>query len=78
MGHDKSMNDYQCWFCGESITRTDKGAVIVNIESLWRWDAGSLDDDGPSQDVYAHSRCAKEKMMGATMDLEPSIFGEEG
>lgn len=78
IGQDKAMSDYQCWFCGDSISRADGGAVIVNIESLWRWDAGSLGDDGPSQDIYAHSICAKEQMKGATMSLEPSVFGEEG
>ena len=71
------MTDYQCWFCGESILRAHEGAVIINIESLWRWDTGSLDDDRPSQDIYAHSTCAKEQMTGATMSLDPSIFGEE-
>ena len=71
------MSDYQCWFCGEGIARADRGAVIVNIESLWRWDAGSLDDDRPSQDIYAHSKCAKEQMKGATMGLDPSVFGED-
>lgn len=72
------MSDYQCWFCGGPIARADKGAVIINIESLWRWDAGSPDTDAPSQDIYAHSRCAKEHMRGAAMSLEPSVFGEEG
>ncbi|MGX5713627.1 hypothetical protein ACWKWJ_13075 [Sphingopyxis terrae subsp. ummariensis] len=70
------MNDYQCWFCGEGIARADKGAVIVNIASLWFWDAGSRHDDRPSQDIYAHSRCTKEQMRGATMSLDPSVLGE--
>ncbi len=69
--------DFQCWFCGQGIERTDVGAVIITIENLWRWEAESQSDDDPVQSVYAHSKCAKTKLEGATMDFEPSIFGEE-
>ena len=71
------MSDYQCWFCGEGIERTDASAVMITVESLWRWDAGSQRDDDPMQSIYAHSACAKNHLRGATMAIEPSIFGEE-
>ena len=71
------MNEYQCWFCGKGITRVDAGAVMIIVESLWRWDAGSRSEDDPWQSIYAHSGCAKEKMEGSTMLLEPGVFGED-
>ena len=69
-----SMNKYQCWFCGDDIDRTDCGAVMIMVENLWDWDAGVQAEDRPFQSVYAHSGCAKRKMKGATMDLEPEVF----
>jgi hypothetical protein len=72
-----AMSEFQCWFCGEGIERTDTGAVMINIESLWRWAEGKRNDDDPWQTIYAHSQCAKDRMAGATMNLEPSIFGED-
>ena len=71
------MSEYKCWYCDKDIDRTDIGAVAISVESLWRWDAGSRDDDDPWQRVYAHASCAKERMRGATMSLEPSVFGED-
>jgi len=71
------MNSYQCWFCDESIERTDTGAVMISAEGLWRWEAGSRSEDDPWQCIYAHSKCAKQRMKGATRSLEPNIFGEE-
>jgi hypothetical protein len=71
------MNGYQCWFCGKVIEPTDTAAVMIGVQSLWRWDSGVRRNDDPWQDIYAHSTCAKERMRGATMDLEPSVFGED-
>ncbi|WP_395445745.1 hypothetical protein [Caulobacter sp. UC70_42] len=71
------MNEYTCWFCGKGIERTDHGAVAIGVESLWRWDADQRGDDDPWQQIYAHAECAKIRMVGATMTLEPSIFGED-
>lgn len=71
------MNEYQCWFCGNKIDRADKRAVMLTVESLWRWDAGSKDEDDPLQSVYSHTDCAKKRLQGATMALEPSVFLEE-
>jgi hypothetical protein len=71
-----AMNGYQCWFCGLGIENADAGAVVIDIGSLWRWDAGSKSGDDPWQQIYAHSGCAKDRLQGATMNLEPEIFGE--
>ncbi len=71
------MLDFQCWFCGGGIDREDKGALLVGIESLWLWAEGKRGKDDPFQNIYIHSRCAKDRMAGATLDLEPSVFGEE-
>ncbi|WBY08799.1 hypothetical protein PIB19_05035 [Sphingomonas sp. 7/4-4] len=72
------MLDFQCWFCGEGIDRDDRGALLVSVESLWRWAEGKRGKDDPFQNIYIHARCAKDRMAGATMELEPSVFGEEG
>ena len=50
---------------------------MVTIGGLWRWEAGSQDSGNPSQWIYAHSECTKDRLKGATMDIEPHIFGEE-
>jgi hypothetical protein len=76
-GQHTGMNEYQCWFCGHGVERSDGGAVLISIESLWRWDAGSTGENDPLQQIYAHSACAKGRMQGATMSLEPSTFGED-
>ncbi len=72
------MNGFQCWFCGEGIDRSHTGAVMINIEGLWRWADEARSDDDPWQSIYAHAHCAKDRMAGVTMNLEPSVFGEEG
>jgi hypothetical protein len=70
------MAEYQCWFCGQAIERSDAGAVLVTVENLWRYDAGSTSKDDPLQHVYAHAACAKDRMQGDTMALDPSVFDE--
>ena len=71
------MIEYQCWFCGEGIEPSDAGAVMIGVQSLWRWASGEPKDEDPFQAVYGHSRCTKERMRGSTMELDPSTFGEE-
>ncbi len=68
------MNEYSCWFCAGNIDRVDTGAVMIVVESLWDWDDGNRSDAW--QSVYAHSHCAKARLTGATMSIEPHIFGE--
>lgn len=75
--HHARMSEYQCWFCGEGIDRTaDAHAVMIAVENPWRWDAGSKSDDDPWQAVYAHSACARIRLKGKTMDLEPHVLGD--
>lgn len=77
--HHAPMSEYQCWFCGEGIDRTpDAHAVMIAVENLWRWDAGSKSDDDPWQAIYAHAGCAQDRLKGATMEIEPHILGERG
>ncbi|AHE53994.1 hypothetical protein NX02_11415 [Sphingomonas sanxanigenens DSM 19645 = NX02] len=76
------MTGYACWFCAQTIERIDAGAVIIVVEGLWRWADGTRTDDDPSQSIYAHAACAKDRLRGATrtgatMTIEPHIFGEE-
>ena len=71
------MTEYQCWFCGQGIERADAGAVAITVENLWRWEAASPGDEGDLQLVFAPSNCAKDRLQGTTMKLEPSIFGED-
>lgn len=71
------MTEYECWFCGKGIERLDARAVMIQVESFWRWNDGQRGEDGPWQTIFAHSACAKDKMRGATMNLEPSVFGED-
>lgn len=71
------MNGYQCWFCGLGVEQDDAHAVMITVENLWRWEADSPSEDDPMQSVYAHSSCASDRLKGATMDLDPSLFGEE-
>jgi hypothetical protein len=70
--------EFQCWFCGQGVEQNDAGAVMITVESLWRWAEELQSDDDPVQSIYAHSHCAKSSLKGATMDIEPNIFGEEG
>ena len=67
---------YACWFCGKNITSADTGAVVIGIAPLWPWDSGLAGEEYPSQQIYAHSTCAKARLNGANMRLEPEIFGE--
>lgn len=71
------MTGYQCWFCGKSIERSDAFAVKIMVESLWRWSDGVLREDDPWQVIYAHSHCAKDRMVGTIGKLEADIVGED-
>lgn len=72
------MAEYSCWFCARGIERSDDGAVLITLEGLWRCHDGPRTNDDPIQLVYAHSSCARQRLKGATMDIEPSVFGEDG
>ena len=63
---------YECWFCGEAIDQRNADALRLVAALLW---AG--DDDGPSQELYAHFSCAQSRMAGARMSLEADSFALE-
>jgi hypothetical protein len=69
--------EFACWFCGEGIERDDPAAVLITIENLWRWKSAWRKKNNPSQAIYAHSRCAGDRMRGATMNVEPNDFLED-
>jgi hypothetical protein len=58
--------EYQCWFCGKGVERTDEGAIVIAVRNLW-----SSSEDDPTQYLYVHSLCAAEKMMGSAMAFDP-------
>ena len=70
------MTDHECWFCGQGIARTDAKAIIITVENLWQWQEALARDDDPLQAIYAHSDCAKVRLQGAKMSLEPDILGD--
>lgn len=70
------MLDFQCWFCGSAIDRSDAGATKITVENLWRWATGNAGRDAPRQSLYAHTECAREKLRGATMDIEPELLSD--
>jgi len=71
------MTGYQCWFCDQGIERADANAVIINVESLWRWVDAALMNDNPSQSIYAHSLCAKDRLTGGRLRRRPQNFGND-
>lgn len=72
------MLGFSCWFCGQSIDREDASAVVLTVENLWKWDTGEpLEEEDPQQSVYSHTACAKDRLKGATMGLDPSTFLED-
>ena len=46
---------YQCCYCDKEIEVADRCALRVTISGLWS-------DDGPLQDLFAHSQCAANKL----------------
>jgi len=70
------MGDYQCWFCGQEVEEIDNDAVMVSVENLWNWRARHSEPDAPVQAMFAHSTCAKDRMRGATMELDPRTLRE--
>lgn len=72
------MLKFACWFCGEGIDRDDNSALLVSVGNLWHWAEGNRGKCDPFQNLYAHSRCAKSRMTGATMSLDPAELREDG
>ncbi len=64
---------YQCCYCEQSIERSDKAAVHVLLSSLW-------DESKATQDLFAHSHCASERLFGAlglSVPTDAETFGPE-
>jgi len=72
-GSVKNVDKILCWFCGAGIEETDTYAVMISIESLWL-ENGSKGHDHPLQRIWAHSEGTAERMRGATINLDISIF----
>lgn len=54
------MSDYACWFCKETIEEDDARAVHIQVTNLW-----FVEEPQPSQEFYAHSKCAKSNLSTA-------------
>ena len=78
MGQPQAMN-YQCWFCGTAIARSDPRALMIGLESFWRWHDAGDQAPGPQQIIYAHGVCAQTAMWGIGPDreLDLSLFGDD-
>ena len=70
------MTEFECWFCGKNIERADAAAVTMTVENLWLWADDSRSVDNPVQRLFAHADCAKDRLRGAQMELEPELLGE--
>lgn len=68
----RRMQGCECWFCGQTIDPKDVNAVFISIANLWRSGA-----DAPAQAIAAHSSCARERLKGTRMEIDPRTFGED-
>ncbi|MGK6356675.1 hypothetical protein ACMGDH_15795 [Sphingomonas sp. DT-207] len=60
---------YECWFCGNGISREHTDALHIGLSALW-----SDAVEAPTQQIYAHFDCAHERMRGAVMEIERETF----
>lgn len=59
-GHSRSLRswrmaskiEYQCCYCGEAISETDRSALRINLSGIWAGEHGAM------QDMFSHSACA--------------------
>jgi hypothetical protein len=49
---------FQCCYCGKEVGPADRAALRITITGLWS------SSDGAVQDLYAHSKCAADKLAG--------------
>ena len=61
---------YVCCFCGKDITKEDYAALHLIATNLWEREA--------AQSVYAHSRCAEERMVFGQMLPDALLDGSTG
>ena len=55
---------YQCCYCDKEIEVADRCALRVTVSGLWS-------DDGPLQDLFAHSQCAADKLAASLSRTVP-------
>lgn len=65
------MTEFECWFCGTGVDRSDALAIALSARNLW-----SSDDDDPTQYFHIHSHCAVERLAGTRMHFDPSILAD--
>jgi len=49
---------FQCCYCDQELEPTDRAALRITITGLWS------SADGAVQDLFAHSKCAADKLAG--------------
>ena len=59
-----SLMTFQCCYCDQTIERSCEAALRINLSGLW----GAA--DGPTQDLFAHSKCAAERFA---VGLSPRV-----
>lgn len=57
--------EYQCCYCGETISEIDRSALRINLSGIWRGKHGA------TQDMFAHSGCAAGKFSAALHSSVP-------
>ena len=50
--------EFRCCYCNSEVEPADRAALRITITGLWS------SADGPVQDLFAHSRCAADKLAG--------------
>jgi len=49
---------FRCCYCNKEIEAGDRAALRITITGLWS------SSDGAVQDLFAHSKCAADKLAG--------------
>lgn len=49
---------FQCCYCDKEVEPTDRAALRLTVTGLWS------SADGAVQDLFAHSKCAADKLAG--------------
>lgn len=72
MKYDESGNEmpYICCFCGASVDQSNEEALQLIATNLWAREA--------AQAVYAHSKCASEKMAFGQLSPDALLNDERG
>lgn len=57
--------EYQCCYCGEAISKTDRGPLRISLSGIWDGKHRAV------QDMFAHSACAVETFGAALHSSVP-------